>query len=431
MSENKKQANDNLIYGLQGLLAGAAGMSAIEVLRMLKGLWEEKENKPARPTMEQIVLESENEDPFSKTAADGDTWAQFVSGPLEAGKQIGKDIWDAARAVSAPAEKGALDLWARNALFVGGLGTGAWGLAELIDQFKKNQAKKDTDRLKRYYYSRLLEYNKDKKTDAVTERTPIMRKESMDKQAAPSFLEALVAALSLGVPLGGIYVAKKYLDETLPGTKQPAAKIVKDPRAQVARVKYQETSEDEDPTIKIFDGIGKAAALSPASERAWETAHLLRMATATKQASATIIPDILKTVAAGKRSGFHKYAMASDLDGFVDYAEKTASTVDKLSPQQEHLAADLVGADPLVRGMTMPIVCAELTEQYPTGVKLAAAMRPQAASACLAVAKAFTLEKEEELFPQAFEKRASEENYKPLTLSQFIEQTEAALARAQ
>lgn len=440
MSQQKKQssAKDNAIFGLQGLLIGGAGMATIETLRLLKSLLDKKTSQPSNTTMEQITLSRGKEGEDEELVKQSNAWYEdfkevpglagdFISGPFKALKEIPGSLLDTAKDFvdKTGAGDATKDMWLRNSLLLGGLGAGAWGVSELFDNHQKGQAQKDTDRLKRYYYARLMDYHKRMGTDASTERTPLSRKEAMEKRAAPGFVETLLFGLTLGVPVAGMYVVKKYLDETLPGSKQPSAKPSKDPRNQVSRVRNIEEDQDEDPTIKIFEGIGKSAALSPHKERAWETAHLLRTLNATKEASNTILPDILRTMVSGGRKGMHKYALDGDLDGFINFVEKRASQSNReLTPQEAHIAADMVGADHLVRGMTMPIVCGEALEQFPTAIKIASTIPKSYAKASLAVAKAITLSHEEELFPNTLEKRASAQNFKPLTLSQLVKANE-------
>lgn len=421
MSSNQKQASP-AVKGLQGLLLGAGAMSTIEALRMLHKLNQTKLNQPK---LDEIRVSSEDaeqevEKQSSVKAAEGPSVLETLVGGIS---DLGSGIWSGLGTAGQPVVDYVSDVSLDTAGLVGGGLLGAWGASEAIDNLQKAQAKKDTDRLKEYYYSRLLEFeDENKRTRADTERTPVMRKQ------ATSLAEALMGAAFVGLPASSFYLVKKYMDENFPGTKRPHANPAKDPRAQVSRVREVENGDAEDASIKIFEGIGKAASLSPATQRAWEAAHLLRIATCTKEASKSLIPDILNTAARGGRLGLRKYALAGDMDGFMQYAEKQASaTSEPLSEQRQYLAADLVAADPLVRGMTMPIVCSELAEQFPTSVKMASDIHPAFIKFALAVAKAETLAQEERLFPEALEKRAAEKDHKPMTLTQFIEINEQAL----
>lgn len=428
MSSNKKQASPT-VKGLQGLLLGAGAMSTIEALRMLHKL---NQTKLDRPTLDEIRVKKEDAEEEAATleepeksagvkSAEGPSALETLAGGIS---ELGGGIWRGLGTLGKPVTDYAGDVSLDTAALAGGGLLGVWGAAEAIDNLQKAQAKKDTDRLREYYYSRLLEFeDENKRTKADTERTPVMRKQ------ATSLTDILFGAGLVGLPAASFYLVKKYMDENFPGTKRPRANPAKDPRAQIARVREVEEDENGDPSIKLFEGIGKAASLSPPVERAWETAHLLRVASCTKEASNTLIPDILRTVARGGRLGLRKYALDGDMGGFMDYAEKQASAyAEPLSEQRRYLAADLVAADPLVRGMTMPIVCSELAEQFPTSVKMASETHPALVDFTLAMAKAETLALEEKLFPEALEKRASEKDHKPITLSRFIEINEQALA---
>lgn len=425
MSSNQKQASP-AVTGLQGLLLGAGAMSTIEALRMLHKLNQTKLNQPK---LDEIRVSSEDADADEDEELEKQSAVKAAEGPtaletlVDGISELGSGLWSGLGTAGQPVVDYVTDVSADTAGLVGGGLLGAWGASEAIDNLQKAQAKKDTDRLKEYYYARLLEFeDENKRTKADTERTPVMRKQATDLAGA------LMGAAFVGLPAASFYLVKKYMDENFPGTNRPRANPAKDPRAQVSRVRKVENEDAEDASIKLFEGIGKAASLSPATQRAWEAAHLLRIASCTKEASKSLVPDILNTVAHGGRLGLRKYALDSDMDGFMQYAEKQASAPrEPLSAQRQYLAADLVASDPLVRGMTMPIVCSELAEQFPTSVKMASDIHPAFVKFALAVAKAETLAQEERLFPEALEKRASEKDREPMTLSQFIEANEQAL----
>lgn len=427
-SQNKKQADLATNVG-QGLLAGTALMSTVEAIKFLRRINKTKQDEQK---LREIVLSQKSKEKDSEKKASA-TWDATKRTFNRGAEGIGNLF-------SHLGEKG-IDVagsnFAENAAILGALGVGAYGTAELFDEFQKSQAKKDTERLREYYYARLLESSGKEDVDADSEYTQIERKKTAsvgDKPGAKP-LSMLTALAAFGIPLSTAYIVKKYMDETLPGTKQPSADPSKDPRSQIGRVRVKEDKDeeegDEENDLKMFDGIGKAASFAPATEKAFNTAHLFRTLLGnTKQASTTILPDIVRTIEAEGADNLIKFASENNLDGFIKHATKTAeANADAPSTEaSRHLATDLVGADHRLRAMTMPVLSAEFLEQFPTSVKAASDLSPEFAGYCMAFAKAETLEKEENLFGNETTKQASERG--PVELTEYAARINSILTPA-
>ena len=436
-SKNTKQANLGTNIG-QGLLAGTALMSALEAIKFLRRI---NKDKQSEQTLKEIVLEKKKEEDAGFQKDSSTTWdatkrslgrgADFVGNMFGELTEKGMDV--------------AGENFAENAAILGALGIGAYGTSEVFDELQKRQTKKDTERLREYYYARLLESSGKGEMDAASEYAPLERKkmanvEQMTKQAegdkpGAKTLSMLTALAAFGIPLSTAYIVKQYMDETMPGTKQPSADSTKDPRSQIGRTRVkpdeEEKEEDNEYDLKMFDGIGKAASLAPASEKAFNTAHLYRTLLGnTKQANSTVLPDIIRTIEVEGASRLINLAAERDLDGFVEHAIKTASeNPDAPSTDaSRHLATDLVGADYRLRSMAMPLLSAEFFEQFPTSVKSASTLRPEFANYCLAFAKAETLDAEERLFGEGSIKQASERD--AVELTEYAERLNSILTPA-
>jgi len=402
--------NENLIYTLQGLAIGAGGMGLIQTLRHLNKLWK---NRHDDQELNEIELTRKPDAPEGGRAKMADD--SSISNVFDLVSDSSGYLWDNAIKPLGSAIVGepAKDNFIRNALFLTALGVGGYGVKQVYDVMNKDTSARKVDDIKEYYYSRLLETSGEGDTDAKAKKTELHRKTANDGN---SLLDILAFAGIFGTPLAAGYLTKKYLDETMPGSKQPSARNVSDPRAEIARVRRKEPDEDdsEDPNIKVFDGIGKVARCNPAMEDAFRVNHMLRILMANrKEASLTIIPDIIGSVENGWGPELRELAMRADIDGFCEQAEKRATerVNGDSTTRSRHLAIDAISADNTLRSVAGRIAAAEMLEQFPTTIKASCDMRPEAVETCMAFAKMAKLAEEDRLFGAQINENTSLKRY--------------------
>ena len=380
---------------LQGLLAGAGTMGAIESMRLINKAMDSR-----KPDKKMKSVDLEKQSSLQKIADLGSPiydLGSVVSGLKDVGGSIAGGINEATGM-----GEGVQGNLARNIAMLGMGGLGVVGVKELFDKIRKEQAKSDANNAREYYYERLLEEAGKGDYSAEAESVPLQRKEA----GALSDLSLFTALFGSFLVPG--YLAKKYMDEKMPGPKQPSAKNDNDPRSHIGRVFVNEKDEDDEETkkkqesqLKLFDGVGKEASFSPSVEKSFDCATLVRTILGnTKQAKATSIRDIVRTVETEGTQNLKKFAQAADLERLIDHAEKTASE-QKTHPSTErsrHLAVDLVSSDPNLRSVVYPLACAETLEQFPSSVKTASQVPEECAKAGRVFIKSAVLEEEDKLF---------------------------------
>jgi hypothetical protein len=390
---SNESSNKFPIHAAQGLLAGILGASGIQAFRVLNKLNQDRRDDEK---LKAILLANAVED-SDKETKQANAFGDFFEGVGTLGSKAWETVGSpAVNYFKEPVQEHAL----ANLLLLGAGGAGIYGLNELVDNIRKEDEKTKADAIREYYYSRLLETQNNENREAQSVAEPLRRKAAND---GTSLLSLIAFASYLGIPLSTAYITKQYLDETMPGTSQPAAKNVPDPRAQIRRVERvdkKDEEEDLEPAIKMFDGIGKAASVGFAEDKAFETTHILRTVLANKEAAAkSFLPDIVRAI---ELNGYEELCKRAEmgLEEFGLGAEqfvKEASNGPQSTPQTRHIAVDLIAADPILSAATKPMAAAEFVEQYPTSIKAASKLRPEAADTCMAFIKAAAVEEDVQL----------------------------------
>lgn len=431
-----------LLYGSAGLLAGGSAMAFIQSLAKVKRLIDERERANQLDTTPAVFLHrpsKEEEKEETKKTANTTTKDGFdpVFGPIWLGME------NAGRSLMGTLERNVAGPTAENVgnygAFLAALLAGGWGANELYQATQKDDVEQKRKNVKEEYYRKLLEFHGKEPSDVSVGRLREKKANSgKDVKFQPSPLyrprftlfDALVASFVAGVPLSAAYLTKRYMDERMPGLKQPYADLGMHPELRVAPVvrtgqKPKEEKQDgkeEDEVVNVKKAAVQNVELDPEATRAFETSHLLNVIMANPEhASRTIFPKVLSTLAQSDLGEFKDYLRSQPIS--LTLQEMDNLDIPPLTDQEQALAIEVIAADSYLRNLFRPIAAAEIAEEYPVSVKTASSWDEGTGSLVMLCAAAAALEEEERRFRKfaSFEPGTTPEQYAQLAYKRLQE----------